>query len=90
MKLRMRLLIILLTIALGLMSCQSYPEENTTTLTVNPVAPAVLLTVEIADEYTDGVFLIWDEWGKVKINQTRLQREIEQLRAELKKFESTE
>lgn len=47
---------------------------------------AVLLTIEIEDEYTDGVFLLIDEWGKVKINTSRLQEEIELLRAELSKF----
>jgi len=54
---------------------------------VVPVESAALLTVMIEDEYTDGVFLLINEWGKVKINYSRYQKEIDLLRAELEKFE---
>lgn len=52
-----------------------------------PVEKTALLEIAIEDEYTDGVFLLIDEWGKVKINTSRLQAEIDLLRAELSKFE---
>lgn len=48
---------------------------------------AVLLTVEIEEEYTDSIVLLIDEWGKIKINVSRLQEEIDLLRVELSKFE---
>lgn len=54
---------------------------------VLPVEKAVLLTVEIEEEYTDSVVLLIDEWGKIKINVSRLQEEIDLLRVELSKFE---
>lgn len=55
-------------------------------ISVTPVSPAVLYTAEI-EEFTDGVFIVWDEWAKLELNQTALQEEIKLLRAELSKFE---
>jgi hypothetical protein len=69
MKKKMILLPILLLI---MVSCQSAPINQSTTIPeVVTVERAVLLTVAIEDEYTDGVFLLIDEWGKVKINYSR-------------------
>ncbi len=70
-----------------LVSCQCLPKENIAIPSVIPVQRAALLTVEIEDQYPDGVFLLIDEWGKVKINAVRMQEEIELLRIELSKFE---
>ena len=49
------------------------------------VEKAVLLTVDI-DVYDDGVGMDLENWNKVEINMSRLQRENELLRAELSKF----
>ncbi len=72
---------------LAMASCQCLPPANTTIPERIPVQRAVLLTVEIEEEYTDGVFLLMEEWGKVQINTARLQEEIDLLRIELSKFE---
>jgi hypothetical protein len=53
------------------------------------VEKTVLLIVE-PEVFTDGVFLTLEEWNKVELNSSRLQRENELLRAELSKFETKE
>ena len=79
-------MILLLILPVIIMSCQCLPKENITIPSVIPVERTVLLTVE-TETYTDGVFLMAEEYGKVKINISRLQEEIDLLRAELSKFE---
>lgn len=83
----MRRLQILITVLVLIMaSCRSNPEENITTHTVNPVARTVLFTWEI-EEFTDGVFILWDDYGKMETNEANLKTEIRLLRLELSKFE---
>ncbi len=66
-------------------SCQCLPKHNTITPLVIPVERAVLLTAE-SEEFQDGVFFPWAEYGKLEINKTRMQEEIDLLRVELEKF----
>lgn len=83
----MKKILFLILLVVLLMSCRSLKQPESIIMpSVNPVPPAVQHTFQI-EEFTDGVFILTDDWAKILLNHDAMKEEIELLRAELSKFE---